>query len=104
MSLRGLYSLLVKSVWERGEDLLCTLVEFIAVLLSWCAAPFELAFEQVTQQPEELLTIGLGQILPQADCLPGIGRGGTVLGERLDMGHRPPHAVRLGPPVCAQPR
>jgi hypothetical protein len=42
------------------EDLLCTLVEFIAVLLAWCAAPFQLAFEQVTQQPQEPLTIGWG--------------------------------------------
>src|SRR5258708_3504402 len=59
-------------------DLLGTLVAFIVVLLAWCAAPFQLAFEQVTQQPEEPLTIGLGQILPPTDYLPGIGWGGAV--------------------------
>ena len=38
------------------------------------------------------------------DDLPGIGWGGAVLGKRLDMRHRLPHALRLGLPVCAQPR
>ncbi|WP_236601805.1 hypothetical protein [Ktedonobacter sp. SOSP1-52] len=58
----------------------------------------------MAQQPEESLTTGLRQIRPQVDYLPGIGRGGAVLGKRLDMGHHLPHAVRLGPPVSAQPR
>jgi len=80
------------------------LVEFIIVLLARYTARFQLAFEQVTQQPEEPLTIGLGQILPRTDSLPGKGRGGAVLGEGLNMGHRLPHTVRLELSVCAQPR
>ena len=63
-----------------------------------------LAFEQVTQQPEESLTIGLRQIHPQPDDQSGIGRGGAVLSEGLDMGHHLPHAVKLGPAAGAQPR
>jgi hypothetical protein len=31
-----------------------------AVLLAWCEAVLQLTFEQVTQQPEKPLTIGLG--------------------------------------------
>ena len=85
-------------------DLLCILVEFIAVLLAWCEALFQLAFEQVTKPPEEPLTIDQGQIRPLTDYLPGIGWGGAVLGKGPDMGHRLPHAVRLELPVCAQPR
>jgi hypothetical protein len=85
-------------------DLLGTRIEFIVVLLAWCAVAFQLAFEQVTQQPEELLTIGRGQSLPPTDSLTGIGWGGAVLGERLDMGYRPPHAVKLGLAAGAQPR
>ena len=52
----------------------------------------------------ELLTIGRGQSLPPIDSLAGIGWGGAVLGERLDMGYRPPHAVKLGLAAGAQPR
>src|SRR2546429_7354680 len=89
---------------SSSKDLVSTVVEFIAVLLAWCEALLQLTFEQVTQQPEKPLTIGLGQILPATDYLPGIGWGGAVLGEGLDMGHRLPRAVRLGLLVCAQPR
>jgi len=64
----------------------------------------QLAFEQVTQQPEKPLTIGLGQILPATDYLPGIGRGGAVLGEGLDIAHHLPRAVKLGSAAGAQPR
>ena len=56
-------------------DLLGTRVAFIAALLAWCAAAFQLAFEQVTQQLEKPLTIGLGQSLPPAEDLSGIGWG-----------------------------
>ncbi|MHB8600223.1 MAG: hypothetical protein ACYDER_25860 [Ktedonobacteraceae bacterium] len=87
---------------RRGEDLLRTAIEFIAILLVWYPAPLQLAFEQVVKPPEEPLTIGLGHVLPLTDCLPDIGRGGAVLGEGLDMGHRLPHALRLGPSICAQ--
>ena len=58
----------------------------------------------MTQQPEEPLTIGLGQIFPLTAYLPGSGRGGAVLGEGLDMGHHLPHALRLGLLVYAQPK
>ena len=85
-------------------DLLSTVVAFISVLLAWGEAWLQLAFEQVTKPPEEPLTIDQGQIRPLTDYLPGIGWGGAVLGKRLDMGHRPPHAVKLGPAAGAQPR
>lgn len=57
----------------------------------------------MTQQPEEPLTIGLGQIRPRTDDPSEIGRGGTVLREGLDMGHHLPHAVKRGPTAGAQP-
>jgi len=41
-------------------DLLSTVVAFIADLLAWGEAWFQLAFEEVTQQPEEKLPIDLG--------------------------------------------
>ena len=85
-------------------DLLSTVVAFISVLLAWGEAWLQLAFEQVTQQPEESLTIGLRQIHPQPDDQSGIGRGGAVLSEGLDMGHHLPHAVKQGPAAGAQPR
>jgi hypothetical protein len=58
----------------------------------------------VTEPPEEELPIGLGQVLPATAYLPGIGRGGAVLSEGLDMRHHLPHAVKLGPAAGAQPR
>ena len=76
--------------------LLAPLVGFIAVLLLRCAARFQLAFERVAQQPEESLTIDLRQSLPRRDDQTGIGRGGAVLAEGLDMGHHLPYALRLG--------
>jgi hypothetical protein len=85
-------------------DLLSTVVAFIAVLLAWGEALLQLTLEEMTQKPEESLTIDLGQIRPPADGPPGIGRGGTVLSERLDIGHHLPHAVKLGPAAGAQPR
>src|SRR5437763_12710890 len=87
-----------------SEDLVSTAVEFISVLLAWCQALLQLTFEQVAQEPEEKLPIGLRQILPLTDGWSGIGWGGAVLGERLDMGHRLLHAVKLGPAAGAQPR
>jgi hypothetical protein len=93
-----------KSSSTVREDLVSTAVEFIFVLLAWCESLLQLTFEQAAQQPEEPLSSSLGQIRPLADGLPGIGRGGTVLGERLDMGHRLPQAVKLGPAAGAQPR
>ena len=85
-------------------DLLSTVVAFISVLLAWGEAWLQLAFEQVTKPPEESLTIDLRQIHPQTDNQSGIGRGGAVLSEGLDMGHHLPHAVKLGPAAGAQPR
>jgi len=82
----------------------CQSSRLSAGLLAWGEALLQLTFEQVAQQPQEPLTIGLGQILPATDYLPGIEWGEAVLGEGLDMGHRLPRAVRLGLLVYAQPR
>jgi len=57
----------------------------------------------VAQQPEKLLTIGLGQIRPLGNGWFVNRRGGTVLSEGLDIGHRLPSAVKLGPAAGAQP-
>ena len=85
-------------------DLLSAVVAFISVLLAWCEAWLQLAFEQLTQQPEEKLPIGLRQIRPRTDDQSGIGWGGAVLSEGLDMGHHLPPAVKQGPAAGAQPR
>ncbi len=85
-------------------DLLSTVVAFIAVLLAWCEAWLQLTFEEMTQQPEKPLPIGLGQIRPRTEDRSGIGRGGAALSEGLDMGHHLPRAVKLGPTAGAQPR
>ena len=76
---------------------------FILALLACSAIWLQLTFEQVTQQVQELFPIDLGQICPQTAGWPGIGRGGTWLVVRLNMGHHLPLAVKLGLAVGAQP-
>jgi hypothetical protein len=64
----------------------------------------QLAFDEMTQQPEKLLTIGLRQICPETDDRSAIGWGEAALGKKLDMTYHLPHALMLRLTVDAQPR
>ena len=64
----------------------------------------DLAFEEMAQQPEQVLTMDRGKYCPHVECLLENGRGGTWLGVRWDIAHHLPFALKLGPAAGAQPR